>query len=262
MTTGALAGRTILVTRAAAQAGELLDAIRDRGGDALLFPMIEIAPPSSWAGCDAAIAKLSGYDGILFASANGVEGFFHRLASGGVGAEKLRGKALYAVGQRTKDAVERHGLPVHPVPERFTAADLLAAMGDAQVQGKSFLFPRGNLGSPLLADGLVSRGALVETVEVYRTVEPDRCDLQAITGRLREGRVDAAMFASPSAAKHFAALFTAEELQAIARRTAIAAIGPATAAALAELGIPANVTAPQSTMASLLDAVEAYIAQH
>jgi uroporphyrinogen-III synthase len=110
-----------------------------------------------------------------------------------------------------------------------------------------------------LADGLAALGARVETVEVYRTVEPDRADLEGITARLRDGRVDAAMFASPSAAKHFAALFGAEELRAITRRMAVAAIGPATAAALAELGIPAAVTAPQSTMTSLLDAVEAYI---
>jgi uroporphyrinogen-III synthase len=252
-----LTGRTILVTRAAAQAAELLRAIEARGGTPLLFPMIEIAPPLSWERCDDAIARIGRFDGLVFASANGVEGFFHRLAARGVPAGNLAGTPAYAVGQRTKDAVERHGLDVRAVPERFTAADLVETLKGLDLAGQRFLFPRGNLGSATLADGLAAQGALVETVEVYRTIEPEHADVARISERLKSRQVDIITFASPSSARHFAALVAPEAM----RTVALAAIGPATAAAVTELGFVPAVVAPQSSMESLLDAIAEYF-QH
>ena len=40
-----LAGKTIVVTRPRDQAGELAGAIAAQGGEALLFPLLEIGPP-------------------------------------------------------------------------------------------------------------------------------------------------------------------------------------------------------------------------
>lgn len=254
-----LAGRTILVTRAAHASAEFVRAIEARGGRALLFPMIEIAPPLSWEGCDRAIGRLAEYDGLLFASANGVEGFFHRLSALGAPASAPAAPAVYAVGQRTKDAAEHHGLAVRCIPERYTAADLVAALSSEEVKGKRFLFPRGNLGSATLSGGLEERGAVVDVVEVYQTIEPEPEDVARMTERLLAGEVDVVTFASPSAARHFAALFPGETMGTIARLSAFAAIGPVTASALAHLGLKPQVVAPESTMEAMLEAILRYV---
>ena len=50
-----LSGITVLVTRAAHQAGDLVRAIEERGGKAAVLPTIDILPPASWSACDEAI---------------------------------------------------------------------------------------------------------------------------------------------------------------------------------------------------------------
>ncbi len=253
-----LTGRTILVTRAASQAEEFVRAIVERNGRAVLFPMIEIAPPHSWEALDKALDSIERYQGLLFASANGAEGFFHRTGARGTKPEILAQMTVYAVGPRTKEALERHGLTVHCIPEQYTAADLVVAIAAEELAGKRFLFPRGNLGTEVLAQGLRSRGALVECAEVYRTIQPAPADVETISAMLKTGGVDLVTFASPSAVRHFAALFPDETMRSIARRTAFAAIGPVTASALEAAGVPAQVVAPHSTMEALLEAIVGY----
>ena len=60
MTTAPLAGRRILVTRAAHQAGKLSDGLRALGADPVQVPVLEIRPPESFAALDAALRNLAG----------------------------------------------------------------------------------------------------------------------------------------------------------------------------------------------------------
>ena len=70
-----LLGRRILVTRPVAQAGVLAQMIAERGGEPVLFPLIEIGPldndDSAW--LDAAIENLEDYAIAVFISPNAVE---------------------------------------------------------------------------------------------------------------------------------------------------------------------------------------------
>jgi uroporphyrinogen-III synthase len=74
----------ILITRAPHQTSALAEALRALGHDPILIPAIELAPPTTYAELDAAIATLrqQGIDTphwLLFTSANAVEAFAARL---------------------------------------------------------------------------------------------------------------------------------------------------------------------------------------
>ena len=147
-----LHGKTVVITRAPNQAGELRDLLEKEGARVLLFPTIQILPPTDWSGCDRAIGSIYMYDGLLFSSANGVAGFMERVKSLGVGIEELKKKKIFIVGEATGKAVASYGLAVTAMPARFTAADLAKTIEQEDLRGSAFLFPTGNLTSTSLAD--------------------------------------------------------------------------------------------------------------
>src|SRR2546421_12287696 len=74
-----LAGRTIVITRARAQATEFAAELERYGARVVSCPTIEIAEPESYAPLDQAIENLFGYDWLIFTSTNGVEFFLRRF---------------------------------------------------------------------------------------------------------------------------------------------------------------------------------------
>ena len=87
---------------------------------------------------------------------------------------------------------------------------------------------------------------------------PGKSVVVAARDRIDAKQIDLVTFASPSAVRHFAALFPEETMRAIECRTAFAAIGPVTASALQSAGMPARVVAEHSTMEALLEAIIRY----
>src|ERR1043166_775774 len=74
-----LSGRTVMITRARAQAAEFAAALEAAGARVVACPTIEIVAPESYAELDEAIENLFGYDWLVFTSANAVEHFLRRL---------------------------------------------------------------------------------------------------------------------------------------------------------------------------------------
>ncbi|MEO6463368.1 MAG: uroporphyrinogen-III synthase, partial [Candidatus Eisenbacteria bacterium] len=72
-TGGPLEGRTVVVTRARAQAAALVEALRRLGARVLELPAIEIVDPPDWSPFDAALDRLEAYDWVVFTSANAFE---------------------------------------------------------------------------------------------------------------------------------------------------------------------------------------------
>ncbi len=254
-----LSGKKILITRAADQADELGDLVRRHGGTPVLFPTIEIVPPVSWDECDRALQNLYMYDGLIFTSANGVTGFMQRLNDFQVGVAAIKPKMIFVVGEKTKRAVEEHGLSVTLMPERFTASDLAKTLDHRDLHGRTFLFPRGNLGKDILQDNLKLLGAQVDSIVVYQTTKPGNAHVVTVRESLLNSAIDVATFTSPSTFQNFIALFTKEELQTFFSHTLIAVIGPVTAKAVKEEGFEADIMATESTVESLVDSVGHFI---
>ena len=122
-------------------------------------------------------------------------------------------------------------------------------------EGRRFLLPRAVEARETLVRGLLSAGARVDAVSVYRNL-PAEVDAAALRKRLVAGEFDALTFTSPSTVRNFVALLDADARDA-AGRCVVAAIGPVTAEALRKEGldpdlVPARAGAPE-LVAALAD---------
>jgi uroporphyrinogen-III synthase len=183
-----LAGVRVLVTRPAAQAGGLARLIEEAGGEAIVFPALEIAPPRDAAALDKILARLREFDSAIFISANAVHQGLGRLAARGLSLPP--GLALAAVGEATARALKERGIADVVSPGgRFDSEALLATQALTEVDGKRIVIFRGEGGRELLADELRRRGARVEYAQCYRRVRP-ATDPAALLERLARGTID------------------------------------------------------------------------
>ncbi len=256
-----LSGKRILVTRAAHQAQDFVSFIRQEGGEPVLFPTIEIVPPDSWDAADHALDGLYMYDGLLFTSINGVDFFFRRMEERNIDIQSLQSKMICVVGERTRQAIEKRGFTVTTVPEKFTALDLARTLQQENLQGKAFLFPRGNLAKDTLPELLKTLGASVDAVTFYQTQSPKHQEIESMKSQLLAGKIDIVTFTSPSTFRNFVALFSKEDMQKIREHILIAVVGPTTAREVQEAGFEVDIRAPESTTLSLTKAMGAYLAK-
>ena len=86
-----LRGKRILVTRARAQAQELVTRLQELGAIPIVFSVIHIVPPAdNYVALDAALRQLATFDWVVFTSVNGVVHVWERLAVLGLEAGGIR----------------------------------------------------------------------------------------------------------------------------------------------------------------------------
>jgi len=170
-----LAGRGVLVTRAAEQAENLCQLIRQHGGRPVPLPAIEIAGPPDPIRLQQFLSRLDSYDMALFISPNAVKWGLRQLPDG-----LPPDMPVGAVGRSTARALEAAGLPVAIQPEQgYDSEALLKNPLLQQIRGRRILIFRGDGGRPLLAEVLRQRGARVDYAEVYQRRCP-RPDVEAL----------------------------------------------------------------------------------
>jgi uroporphyrinogen III methyltransferase/synthase len=244
-----LAGRTILVTRPEGPSESLADGLRALGARVWSVPVIRFAPPQSWTRLDAALRRLALYDAAVFASARAVESVFSRALA--LGLKLSPPRRIFAVGPATTQALGRRGWrAAMPAIHR---AEKLATLA-AGVRGQRVFLPRAQEGREVLPGLLRARGARVDAITAYRTLEDRR-----VAKRLRvvaaSGRVHAVVFTSGSTAKHLLGQLSAVSRRRLFSRAVAASIGPVTSAALKRRGLTPAIEAPKATTASLCGAI-------
>jgi uroporphyrinogen-III synthase len=251
-----LAGKTIVVTRAAAQARELCKALIARGAQVMLLPLVEFAPVWGSTDLDEALSRLESFDAIVFLSANAVRYVFEHCRELGVAFNsEHRPKLVAAIGPATARAVEEQGLHAEYVVRESTSAGVAREMRES-LAGKSVLLPRSDRGNESAPAALTEIGARVTEVVAYRAAMPQSIDA-FIAARLGSGEADAMVFASPSAVQNFVAIFGADEAVRIAQHVRFAAIGPTTAQALRDANLLVAMEAAESSTQGLVDALTA-----
>jgi uroporphyrinogen III methyltransferase / synthase len=255
-----LEGRTIVVTRAAAQARSFVDLLHADGARVIEAPTIAIEPPASWAPLDAALDTLHEYTWIIFTSVNGVAMVDHRLRERGRSWVPLTGKRVAAIGPATAEALVGHGVRPAAVPGEFRAEALVDRLRGELRATDRVLLPRAATTRDVLVSELRRLVAEVTEVAAYTTrrVDGDGARLrEALAGHA----VDAVTFTSSSTARNFAELLSAEERRAWLSGVVVAAIGPITAATAAEYGLRADVVPTEYTIPALARAIAQHFAR-
>ena len=240
-----LFGRKIVVTRAQPQASALADALRRRGAEARVLPVIAFRDPTDAAPLVRAAEQLGSYDWVVFTSPTGVARFFEQLRD----ARSLGGVQVAAIGPGTAAALAERNVVADLVPERFVAESLLAAMppGPGRV-----LIPRAETARDVLPDGLAAAGWHVDVVAAYRTVAPPP-DPEA-ESRLAEAGV--VTFTSSSTVDNFVAAHGVAAVPQV-----VASIGPITSATARKHGLTVTVEAEEHTIEGLVAALEHHFAR-
>ncbi|MFL6438337.1 MAG: uroporphyrinogen-III synthase [Terriglobales bacterium] len=254
VTSGPLAGKRIVVTRAQAQAEGLSSVLRQFGADVIDAPVIEIHPPDSYEALDAALNTILDYDWLILTSVNGVEALFSRLEPLGLSVDSLQHLKIAAIGPATEEQIQDHGLVVDIVPERYVAEEVVRSLRKL-TKGEKVLLVRAKVARDVIPEELRRAGADVEVVEAYQTVVPADAKKRLQNIFSGDGDVDAITFTSSSTVKNFLSLITGTDVPGKLSKVKFASIGPVTSDALREFGLPVHVEADEYTMEGLAQAV-------
>lgn len=246
----------MLITRARQQAADLSRKLRALGARVIEIPSIEIRPPRSYKPLDRALREVTKYDWLILTSVNGADALFRRLSALRMKPRELAHLKFCAIGPATAEAIERRGLKVHVVPEKYVAESVVDALSP-QVKGKRVLLVRAKVARDVIPRDLRDAGASVDVVEAYETAVPaaSRSRLQTVLKKPRL-RPDAITFTSSSTARNFVELLRGRgSSPKLADGVLLASIGPVTSATLREIGLRADVEAAEYTMDGLVKAL-------
>lgn len=231
---------TVLVTRPAGQGAGLVEQLAARGIDAISVPTVEIEPKGV---ADLRSAMGDGADWLVITSANGVTA----VAEIALPVDTR----VAAVGPATAAALRRRGIPVDHVPKAYLSVAIADGLGD--VTGQHIVLACADAATPDLHDLLVARGARVEDVVVYRTIEGPEASREPLTAALARP-LDGVAFTSGSTARGYVALGGSRALRAFC-------IGPVTAAEAIRAGLRVSAIAQEHTAGGLAAAIADYFSK-
>jgi len=257
--TGALAGRRIAVTRAPEQAGELARMLEEHGAEVLLCPLVAFERAADSGPLEEALRRLGEFDWLLFTSQNAVRFFEERRRELEIPLEWGKPRVA-AVGPATAKAARELGYDVEFTAEEATGRGLAAGLGE-KVAGRNVLVPRSDRARGDLPEVLRGAGASVTDVVAYRTVPAGPEGAEAME-RIRAGEVDVVALSSPSAFERLCEQMGMAALAELIPQSgmALAAIGPVTAAAIRQAGLPVAIVPSKPSAESFVEALAAHFA--
>lgn len=228
---GALAGRTVVVTRSGTRARGLVDALERAGAATVELPLTrQVDAADGGAALRAAASAAGDYRWIVFTSLNAVDRFVAELRD----ARAFGAALVAAVGGVTADALRAEGIEPDLVPAEHSARGLVEVFPAADDEGpRRVLFPCADIAPDTIERGLRQSGWEVHRVEAYRTVPaaapaPELLALAA--------RADALVLTATSSVHAFAAL-RAPDGSAVPVPAHVVCIGPTTATAARAAGM-------------------------
>ncbi len=261
-----LAGRTVVITRARAQATDFVVELEHYGARVIVCPTIEIAEPETYERLDEAIDHLYGYDWIIFTSVNGVEYFLRRLQVRTHQTSELDELRVCAIGEATAESLVAAHVHVDLIPNQFKAEGVFAALetfagGREALAGLNVLIPRAAVARDYLPKSLGEAGARVDVVAAYRTVQPDGLDRGRVSAMLAGGAADCIAFTSSSTVRNLGQLFDTNDLTEPLNGVAVACIGDITAETAAAYGLQVDIQPREFTIPALARAIAEHFSQ-
>lgn len=247
-----LAGRRVLVTRAAHQAGKLSEGLRALGAEPVEVPVLEILPPASFDPLDRALHQLGSYQWLILTSVNTVKVFAERAAIQGISLYGHPALKVAAVGQATARAAGDAGLGVSFVPVSYVGESLAEGLLKG-IAGQRVLLARAVEARDVIPDTLRAAGAVVDVVDAYLNMMPTDAP-EKLKAALSRG-LDAVAFTSSSTATHLSHAAARAGIRFPFEGVPGISIGPVTSQSLRELGWEPAGEADTSDIPGLIAAI-------
>src|SRR5437868_10748745 len=257
VTSGPLAGKRIVVTRAQKQTESLSTLLREFGAELIEVPLIEIHPPDSYDALDTALQNIIQYDWLILTSVNGVEALFTRLEPLGLSVDSLQHLKIAAIGPVTEERIQDHGLVVDVVPPHYVAEEVVRSLRKL-VKGEKVLLVRAQIARDVIPDELRAAGAHVDVVEAYHTMIPEDAKSRMQTVFDDRPLPDAITFTSSSTVQNFFTVVVGTDIPTKLSHVKFASIGPVTSRTMRDYGLRIDVEADEYTMEGLTQALVRY----
>ena len=238
-----LFGRSVVVTRARAQASGLAGRLAALGAHVIETPAIRIQPRENEE-IDRVARRIGDFALVCLTSPNGAALLLDRLRD----ARELAGVTVAAIGPGTAAELLRRGVRPDIVPERSVAEALVEALEEVPVEGRRVLVARAAEARDVLPDALSERGADVEVLALYDTVAEPLGDEQVAAAMA----ADYVTFTSSSTVRF---LMTALDGRRPERFPRVVSIGPVTSKTAREQGLDVAVEAERHDVEGLVEAL-------
>ena len=149
-----LHGRTVVVTRARAQASALAATLRGLGAEVVELPAIRIEPRIDTPEVAAMLENLHAYALICLTSPNGAELLLESMAERGLDARALANATVAAIGPGTARRLRELGVIADVVPPRSIAESLVESLREVDVGGRPVLVARAAEARDVLPEAL------------------------------------------------------------------------------------------------------------
>lgn len=240
-----LLGKTIVVTRARAQAGEFGKLLATRGATVVEAPMISLDTPSDGGELlQSFLAPGHGYEWVVVTSPNGAE----RLGQSLRDARDLESANVAVIGPGTAKMLASFHLQADLIPPHFVAESLVDAFPHAPAHsaGKVAIV-RAEDARDVLPDGLAAKGWTVDIIPAYRNTAATFDEEQ----RAQIRSADIVTFTSSSGAQRFLDNIGVDDMPAT-----VAAIGPITADTLRDANVNVAIEAAEHSLDGFVAAIE------
>ncbi len=249
-------GKRVLVTRSRTQASRMIELLTELGAEPIELPSIEIGPLDDYGDLDDALKETAHVPGrwVIFTSVNSVEYVWERLRALGKDARYFAGATVGAIGPATARALRERGIEPDFIPRRSVSEEVIAELSEIDWTGRLALLPGSAIGRDALAAGLTALAADVRRVPAYRNVRPEGIAERARTAF--ERGIDVVTFTSSSTVRNLFDILGVD--RHLLQGSAVACIGPITAATAVELGLTVDIMAAEHNVEGLADALVAH----
>ena len=254
-----LSGRTILIADADPIHSELATELQRFGGRVIRLPKIESAEADDYTPLDEAVANLYGYDWLIFINPLTVEFFLRRFKQLGHAICELDTLRVCAIGEPTLRRIEAchvHVDLVAPVTSREIVIAFENYLGGREsLRGLNFLIAKSSAAGDSLLCALADVGARADRVTTHRIGHGNNPELTRINTLLAGGAIDCIVFTSPAAVMQCAEVFGTNDLSPLLKDVAVACADQATAQAVIEFGLHAQIKPVETTIPELSHAI-------
>jgi len=198
-----LKDKIIAITRNEIDAREFSQLVSEQGGRAIALPTIEIVPKEPQAAYEF-LKKLQNekHDYCAFMSPQAVSILFD--LAGREAAFALRSTIVIAVGPKTKESLQEHGVNVRLVPEKFSSAGLVDLLSSMEPARKKIIIPRSGTANEFAAKALTDLGMKVDEILLYTVhTSPITFVWSEFSDLLLQKKVGAVIFTSASNVSSF-----------------------------------------------------------
>lgn len=245
-----LKNKTIVLTRTIEQSKESSAIFSELGADVIVFPTLEIVPPTKWERFDELILSEQKIDFIVFTSAHAVTMFIKRCNELNKQIDFGKTKVV-AVGNKTKSVCEENKIKVDIVPKKFSGEGIVEELSKYELKEKLVFIPRSAIGREGLPNGLEELGAKIVSVPVYNVSLPAKETIQHNIEKLNSSKPDVFIFTSPSTFENFLIIMNINNPVSYFKNYNVAAIGPTTKSAIENSKVNVSIMPDEFTIKGL-----------